>query len=221
MKSCVECSKELFKRTGEMPATFAVRRFCNRRCAWSNKRTKWEQSHNTQKFCKTCGATLIRKETETAQNFTRRVTCNRICVPKNAPELLLERRSIPEPNSGCTLFLGPTRSGYGNMKFRGELWPVHRVSYTVHVGEIPPGLHLDHLCRNPSCINPGHLEPVTPYENWRRGMASGAIAQRTNRCQKGHEFTEQNTYIWRNKRTCRTCRNESEREKRIERRVAS
>lgn len=46
----------------------------------------------------------------------------------------------------------------------------HRWSYQQLVGPIPEGLHLDHLCRVPACVNPSHLEPVTPFENTRRGI---------------------------------------------------
>lgn len=44
----------------------------------------------------------------------------------------------------------------------------YRWSYEYHRAEIPAGLHLDHLCRNPGCVNPWHLEPVSPLENMRR-----------------------------------------------------
>lgn len=46
----------------------------------------------------------------------------------------------------------------------------HRVSYRVFVGEILPGMHIDHLCFNPSCVNPVHLEQVTAKENSRRAV---------------------------------------------------
>lgn len=47
----------------------------------------------------------------------------------------------------------------------------HRHSYQSLVGSIPDGLHLDHLCRVPACVNPEHLEPVTLAENNRRAAA--------------------------------------------------
>lgn len=49
----------------------------------------------------------------------------------------------------------------------------HRAVYAMFRGEIQPGLVLDHLCRVPSCVNPDHLEPVTPAENTRRGQKAG------------------------------------------------
>lgn len=45
----------------------------------------------------------------------------------------------------------------------------YRYAYELLEGPVPEGLELDHLCRNPSCVNPGHLEPVTHLENTRRG----------------------------------------------------
>lgn len=61
-----------------------------------------------------------------------------------------------------------TNGGYGLMSIRNFPNLVHRVSYEEFVGQIPPGLQIDHLCRNRICCNPAHLEPVTPAENLRR-----------------------------------------------------
>lgn len=44
----------------------------------------------------------------------------------------------------------------------------HRVFYEEKHGTIASDLHLDHLCRVRRCVNPGHMEPVTPRENVRR-----------------------------------------------------
>jgi HNH endonuclease len=103
----------------------------------------------------------------------------------------------------CWLWTGATTKGYG--RFRGT--GAHRFAYELLVGPIPQGLQLDHLCRVRNCVNPEHLEPVTCQENLRRGFIAKARAgQRPTHCPQGHEFTTENTYIWRgNKRACKTC----------------
>lgn len=63
--------------------------------------------------------------------------------------------------------------GYGRFKPAGRpLIGSHRYGYESIVGAIPSGLHIDHLCRNPRCVNPDHLEPVTQAENNRRARLS-------------------------------------------------
>ena len=100
-------------------------------------------------------------------------------------------------------------NGYGQI-YGGPLKPTnrkaHQVSYEINVGPIPSGLELDHTCRNPACVNPSHLEPVTHRENDLRGVGVGARNARKSHCSKGHPYDLMNTLFGKRGRICRTCR---------------
>lgn len=83
--------------------------------------------------------------------------------------------------------------------------PAHRYAYELANGPVPEGLVIDHLCKNPRCVKPSHLEPVTQRENVMRGVGLSKINAEKTHCKRGHEFTEGNTYWYMNRRTCRAC----------------
>jgi hypothetical protein len=91
---------------------------------------------------------------------------------------------------------GLTAAGYGQISdFHNSPAKVyaHRLSYEIHVGPIPEGLVIDHLCRNRSCVNPEHLEVVTRHENNLRGEHPRYVAHRNGTCLHGHPQTYENT----------------------------
>lgn len=108
-------------------------------------------------------------------------------------------------SDGCWIWLGAKDSkGYGRFnKGEGLSSLSHRYAYESLVGAVPNELQLDHLCRVPSCVNPEHLEPVTPLENTRRGRGHGSETH----CPLGHPYDETNTYRRPDgkSRVCRTC----------------
>jgi hypothetical protein len=99
--------------------------------------------------------------------------------------------------------------GYGRFKLAGRVEWAHRVAYQLIVGPIHEGLVIDHLCRNPSCVRPSHLEPVTVQENVRRGMdARGGLNNnsRKTHCKRGHLLAGANLYpSTEGYRICRIC----------------
>lgn len=114
---------------------------------------------------------------------------------------------FPEPNTGCWLWGGAWCSeGYGSFRMGGKTVKVHRLSFITLGSLIPSGLQLDHLCRQRSCVNPDHLEPVTARENVRRGNGPAGINSRKTECDFGHPFDVDNTrYDPDGKRNCKKC----------------
>lgn len=92
---------------------------------------------------------------------------------------------------GCWLMTGG-HNGLGYVQFQagGVRRVAHRVAFELERGPIPDGLVLDHLCREPRCVNPAHLEPVTQRENTMRGVGPTSANAGKTRCPKcGQDYT--------------------------------
>lgn len=120
----------------------------------------------------------------------------------------LARLSVPEPNTGCLLFLGTIdRYGYGGIWVAGKKEKAHRVAWKVATGRWPrKDLVLDHRCRVRACLNFDHLKPVKMATNTRRGESFAGKNARKTHCPKGHEYAGANLYVENGRRKCRQCR---------------
>jgi hypothetical protein len=105
----------------------------------------------------------------------------------------------------CLLWTATKSSlGYGSFHSKDRMVPAHRWLFEYCFGAISKELDIDHLCRNPPCVNPNHLEAVTHKVN----MSRGGQAMKTH-CPRGHPYDEANTYHipTRGGRDCRACIN--------------
>lgn len=156
------------------------------------------RKHNARGLCGPHGAMQRRGEPLRALQ-SRTGPLPTPAVDRFAPKVALAA-------SGCMEWIGSiTAGGYGTFiaeagrEVKGETL-AHRWSYEYHVGPIPAGLDIDHLCRNRRCVNPDHLEPVTRAENIRRATAL------ITHCPQGHLYDEANTAVnAQGHRKCRTC----------------
>jgi hypothetical protein len=120
-----------------------------------------------------------------------------------------------EKTETCWLWRGTTTrpvNGYGQIRLDRRMVTSHRVAYELLVGPIPEGLELDHLCRVRHCVNPVHLEPVTPHENLLRGEGPAARHARKTHCHRGHPLSGANLRMCNGGRSrrCRECKREND-----------
>lgn len=101
-------------------------------------------------------------------------------MPGRPPVSLRERfddKWMPEPNSGCWLWLaGVRRRGYGIISLEGPHFGngvAHRVAWELYRGPIPEGMSVLHRCDVPGCVNPDHLFLGSALDNVIDMLAKG------------------------------------------------
>jgi 5-methylcytosine-specific restriction endonuclease McrA len=82
----------------------------------------------------------------------------------------------------------------------------HRIAWVIAGRPLADGMHLDHMCDNPPCVNPDHIQQVLPAVNNMRSRSATALNARKTHCARGHEFDLLNT-VWTPSggRKCRAC----------------
>ena len=84
---------------------------------------------------------------------------------------------IPEPNTGCWLWVGTyAYCGYGKLGIGKKFYQAHRLSWERYNGLIPDGMHVCHKCDTPACINPQHLFLGTMKDNMLDAEKKGRMA---------------------------------------------
>jgi hypothetical protein len=111
-------------------------------------------------------------------------------------------------NSDCWEW--PTRfidTNYARIHWDGEDQRGHRLFYEKFIGPIPEGMFVCHRCDNPPCVNPSHMFLGTAKENLCDASRKGRLPGRRHwtHCPQGHEFTNANTYWFKERRQCKTC----------------
>ena len=122
----------------------------------------------------------------------------------------LKARLVQDP-SGCWIWMGCVRKGYGQISVKGKMKNVHRVTWELTHGPIPKGVFVLHHCDVRPCANPDHLFLGTNTDNMRDMNAKGRGFNLSKQvCKRGHPFDEENTYYDRSqkgnrRRACKAC----------------
>jgi hypothetical protein len=122
------------------------------------------------------------------------------------------RERIAKQSGGCWLWTGSVNAdGYAQVRRDGRTWPVHRLVWEEANGPIPDGKYVCHVCDTPPCCNPDHLflgsqqANVTDMIEKGRFKGGSYVNALKTHCKRGHEFTADNTLLYRGMRTCRQC----------------
>lgn len=101
-------------------------------------------------------------------------------APRYMKKPILERiweRSIPEPNTGCLLWLGSASKGYGYICHKGKSRLVTRIVYAELFCD-PGDKDVCHRCDTTYCIEPSHLFLGEAKDNVHDAIKKGRMWQK-------------------------------------------
>jgi hypothetical protein len=99
---------------------------------------------------------------------------------------------VRKQDGGCWIFNGRPDE-YGQLGFERRTHLAHRLSYQMHVGDIPKGLYICHKCDVRGCVNPDHLYAGTHEDNKRDAVDRGRLRKKRGSCHNAtpEDFREQ------------------------------
>ncbi len=125
-------------------------------------------------------------------------------------------KTMPDSNTDCILWTAckdkVKNKEYGKFYLNGKRERAHRVSWMIHRGKIPKGMHVLHRCDNPPCVNPDHLFLGSNQDNVDDKMSKGRLATKHGESNVNSKLT------WND---VRTIRNEHDKQRKTIQEVAN
>lgn len=117
-------------------------------------------------------------------------------------KIWLEKQAIKNNETGCWVWSkNKNIKGYGLVNYQRKYWYVHRLSYTLWKDIIPEGMLVQHICDNPSCFNPEHLELGTHQTNRNDSQQKGRFKINKVRPKSPYKSSDQEKFKWYQKST--------------------
>ncbi|MER2267051.1 HNH endonuclease signature motif containing protein [Methylobacterium oxalidis] len=132
------------------------------------------------KTCTQCGRAFARAYRRNLAKWEAQTHCSRSCADAARTRPAAERFEafvVPEPTSGCHLWIGAAdERGYGTFNRGDRTVLAHRFVCEQILGPLPADREVRHLCHTPACVNPEHLRPGTHRENMHDAIRAGRNA---------------------------------------------